>query len=258
MSDKPQVWSCGGGTQSCAIGVLIIEGRLPKPDWAVIADTGREVQSTWDYVRSYLSPGLASTGISLHVVSAQEWSYYHKTGHDVFNSQGTLQIGAYTTADGLGKLPGYCSSAWKQEPIDRWLKNQGLKSWMKWIGYGKDEQRRWVRAMESEEYQSGLLWLPLVTQIPCNRHECQQIIKAHGWPVPAPKSRCWMCPNQNDSEWREMPNDEFKMAVEFEHEIQKRDPDVWLHRSCKPLDQVDFSQPEDLFNRPCETGICFV
>ena len=36
------IWNYGGGAQSCAIAVLILQGRLPKPDFAVIADTGRK------------------------------------------------------------------------------------------------------------------------------------------------------------------------------------------------------------------------
>ena len=46
------VWSYGGGTQTAAIAVLILQGRLPKPDIAVMADTGREIASTWDYLRN--------------------------------------------------------------------------------------------------------------------------------------------------------------------------------------------------------------
>lgn len=45
LSDKRfTVWSSGGGTQSSAIAVLILKRLLPRPDRAVIADTGRETQ----------------------------------------------------------------------------------------------------------------------------------------------------------------------------------------------------------------------
>lgn len=44
-----EVWSCGGGVQSVAIGALIVGGKLPMPDVAVIADTGRETGRTWAY-----------------------------------------------------------------------------------------------------------------------------------------------------------------------------------------------------------------
>lgn len=70
-----------------------------------------------------------------------------------------------------------------------------------------------------------------------------------------------MCPNHNDHEWRIIKNerpDEFAKAVEIERQIQAVDPDAWLHKSCVPLDQVDFTQPADLFSRPCDSGVCFV
>jgi hypothetical protein len=40
---RRRLWSSGGGTQSTAIAVLILQGRLPKPDLAVIVDTEREL-----------------------------------------------------------------------------------------------------------------------------------------------------------------------------------------------------------------------
>ena len=41
-----EIWSCGGGTQSGAIAVLIGQGKLPKPDLCFMTDTGREKSST--------------------------------------------------------------------------------------------------------------------------------------------------------------------------------------------------------------------
>jgi hypothetical protein len=45
-----EVFSSGGGTQSAAIAALIVQGRLPKPDFVVIADTDYECSSTWTRV----------------------------------------------------------------------------------------------------------------------------------------------------------------------------------------------------------------
>lgn len=44
MSAATQVWSCGGGTQSGAIASLIRLGKLPRPDYAFMTDTGREAR----------------------------------------------------------------------------------------------------------------------------------------------------------------------------------------------------------------------
>ena len=69
-TDLLGVWSCGGGRQSCAIAVLIIQGRLPKPDFAVMSDTGRERYTTFPYVHKYLVPELESVGVKLEIVKA--------------------------------------------------------------------------------------------------------------------------------------------------------------------------------------------
>jgi hypothetical protein len=54
-----EVWSCGGGTQSGAIAVLIAQGRLPKPDIAFMTNTGRERSSTWPFVDGFIRQQLA-------------------------------------------------------------------------------------------------------------------------------------------------------------------------------------------------------
>lgn len=255
-----QVWSCGGGTQSCAIAALIVQGRLPKPDISVIADTGRETKTTWEYLDEVLRPAFATIGLEIHRISAAEWSYYHKTGHELFNSKGTLQIPAFSDITGqVSKFPAYCSSAWKQEPIDRWLRSKGVKKRqaVKWIGFSKNEQIRWVRTTRSKDFLAGLIRLPLVHDVPMTREDCLQVVNSLGWPFP-PRSRCFDCPNQSDFEWLSLSPEEFALAVERDKFIRTKDPHAWLHRSCVPLDQVDFSQPEDKFSRPCDSGQCFV
>ena len=47
MNERFSVWSSGGGTQSSAIGVLILKELLQRPDVALIVDTGRENPETW-------------------------------------------------------------------------------------------------------------------------------------------------------------------------------------------------------------------
>lgn len=256
---KIDVWSCGGGAQSAGIAALIIQGLLPKPDVSVIADTGREMSSTWKYLDEVLNPNLASVGIEIKRITALEWGYYHKTGHEVFNSQGTLMIPIYTDQTGeVAKFSSFCSSHWKQEPVDRWLRSIGIEksNARKWLGYGREEQKRWTRCMLSEDFKRDLISLPLVQIMPMNRHECQQLISKMGWPK-APKSRCWMCPNQRDEEWLELTAEELQAAIQFERDMQKKDPNAWLHKSCKPLDQVVFSRTPDLLSNVCHDGGCF-
>jgi hypothetical protein len=59
---------------------------------------------------------------------------------------------------------------------------------------------------------------------------------------------------------------EFADAVEFDKKIRnitrKEDEEIFTHRSCKPLDQVEFKKDDkskqiDMFNNECE-GMCGV
>jgi hypothetical protein len=114
-------WSCGGGIQSVAIGVLVGEGVLPVPDLAAIVDTGREVQSTWDYLDNYLNPHLrAKRGFEVEIVP-------HTFARvDLFDKSGLTLIPAYTAE---GRLSAFCSGEWKRDRKrletwkDFWIEN---------------------------------------------------------------------------------------------------------------------------------------
>ena len=257
-----EVFSSGGGTQSTAIAALIVMGKLPKPDIVVIADTDRECETTWDYLRDVVRPAFESIDLEVHKIGL-EWA----TNADLFDKTNNLQIPVWTTQAGKpGKAPGFCSSHWKVRPIERFLSQaHGLtrSKYRKWIGFSFDEWRRAQRIMAGEEGRKGLIWLPLISGLYMKRHEAIQAVKELGWPIP-PRSRCWMCPNQSDAEWLEVEEnrpDEFRAACELEELIQQDDPHAWLHKSCKPLSTVKFKTgQEGLFDSSlyCSSGVCFV
>lgn len=262
---KAQVWSCGGGTQSAAIAVLILQGKLPKPDIAVIVDTGRETRRTWEYLDGVVNPAMKAFGLEVQRVKAEEWACrYSKINlFDLGRYKGVL-IPAYSTLNGSrSKLSNYCTGNWKIETRDNWLnKTQKLtrSHVVTWVGFSTDEPRRYFKMMAGEEFKKGLIRLPLVHDVPTKRWEAIKLVQDFGWPTP-PRSACWMCPNHDDDEWRKLMTEcpeEFQKAVELEREIRKVDPDLWLHRSCVPLDQVDFTKEPDLFGpHGCDSGQCF-
>lgn len=241
------VWSYGGGTQSAAIAVLILQGRLPRPDLIVMADTGREVQDTWDYLEQVVRPAGLNVQIASHSLATV----------DMYAHNGDLLIPAYTRQNGsVGKLPTFCSDKWKQHVVRRWLRQQGVVDCDVWLGISIDEAERMK--------PSGLKWYrhayPLIETLPMPRHRCVSVVEGYGWPTP-PKSRCWMCPNQGPRSWQQMRDnrsDDFRRAVELEKELQERDPDIYLHPLAIPLEeavQVSNLQPE-LFDG-CDSGYCW-
>ena len=245
-----QVWSFGGGTQSAAIAALILQGRLPKPDLAVISDTGREKETTWSYLETVVQPALQSVGTEIVAVKKSDWATV-----DLRSTTGEfVLIPAFTNIRGAqGKLPAYCSTEWKRRVIQRWLRAQGVKECEVWLGMSVDEMRR-VR-------QSGEGWFrhryPLIFDVPMRRSECISLVMDQmGWPEP-PRSACWMCPQMSDAEWRGMSPEDFAKAVEFEREQRVADPNFYLHESCVPLDQVDFTSSQTALFAGCESGYCF-
>jgi hypothetical protein len=258
---KLEVWSCGGGTQSCAIGALIVQGRLPKPDVCLIADTGRETGATWEYLDQTLNPALVSVGLEVIRIPAETWGRH---GTRLCYSETVCAIPAFSTLNGpIAKLTNFCTTNWKIDVQRRWLSEvlgMTKSRCRQWIGFSRDEQRRVSKAMIHEDHRKGLTWLPLVEGIPTTRREAVQLVERMGWPTP-PRSACWMCPNHSDHEWRKLREErpqEFASAVALESELRAVDPDIWLHRSAVPLGHVDFTRPADLFSRPCDSGHCFV
>ena len=60
---------------------------------------------------------------------------------------------------------------------------------------------------------------------------------------------------------------EFETAVKFDKEVRnitrKKDEQIFVHRSCKPLDEIKFDKKEtdkqlDMFSHLCDEGMCGV
>jgi hypothetical protein len=243
------IWSYGGGTQSVAIAVLILQGRLPKPDAVLIADTGRELSTTWDYMAEVTGPALERIGLPIQIVGT-EYSRY-----DLMKSGRNLLPAFTTQGDGIGKLPTYCSNEWKQRPVRRWLRTHGHHDCDVWLGISTDEIERMK--------PSGLQWYrhvyPLIELVPTSRAGCVALVEGYGWPTP-PKSRCWMCPNQSPGAWQQMKRnqpDEFRQAIGLEKDIQRTDPHLWLHSAAIPLaDAVELSEAQHSLFDGCDSGYC--
>src|SRR5690242_9287693 len=63
----PQVLSYGGGRQSVAMCLMVLHGLLPRPDLVLMADTGREAESTFEYLDFLVRPALERAGIPFHL-----------------------------------------------------------------------------------------------------------------------------------------------------------------------------------------------
>lgn len=259
--------SYGGGWQSVALCVLIGEGALPRPDLVGIADTSREVSSTWDYLYGTMQPWLdkkCGGGLKIEVVphTLASSDLYGPTGLTLMPMH-TRQMVPTELFDGdeiiEGRIPAYCSGHWKRDVMERWYRLKGAKTVEQWIGYSLDETNRvgkdhrpWCRNR-----------FPLIEKR-ISRAMCGRIIQAAGLPLPK-KSRCFMCPHQTPQEWLEVKSrpEEFAAAVRLEKEINANDPEqtggLFLYSGRVPLELADFTSDAGIVTpgKPCETAACW-
>lgn len=251
--DRLQIWSSGGGVQSTAIAILILKGLLPRPDFAFIADTGRETNETWEYLNSVTNPALSKIDLTIERLRPARIP-------DIFNGNGTLLIPAFLAGQTEAKGSNFCSAYWKRDFVKRIAVERGLVPAVNWLGISTDEMRR-VSTPRALNWQ---LRFPLIYDAPRSRNDCLNLITDYGWPK-APKSSCWMCPNRRDSQWihlRDVRPAEFAQAVALDIELRTRKPDAFLHESRIPLGEVILKEATKDGDHGqlslCDSGECFV
>lgn len=255
MSRRVQLWSCGGGRQSAGIAALICQGRLPKPDHAVMVAIEWEVKATYRYVCDYIRPALLRCGVPFTFASRKKYATKGIWGGADGDS---CLLPVYTDQSGApGKLPEFCSDEWKRAVAMRWADEQ--PGWKArgvdcWIGITWEERHR-RRAPRKKWFQPSY---PLLDVLPMHVSGCLAAVEATGWPEP-PRSRCRHCPNQGDAEWAQLPPDEWEAACKLDESIRQTDPHAYLHRQLVPLRQVTL-KPDgvaDLFGGGCQAGMCY-
>jgi hypothetical protein len=104
---------------------------------------------------------------------------------------------------------------------------------------------------------------PLI-DLKISRKDCFDWMEKNKYPKP-PRSACTFCPFHSDSEWKYVKQDkeEWDKVVAFDKKIRngwgKVKDNLYLHKSGKPIDEVNFDEVKDdqlnLFENECE-GQC--
>ncbi len=222
---------------------------MSVPDLVVIADTGRERRTTWEYMRDVMQPylgDLLTIQVAPHTLARK----------DLFDASGLTLMPAYTAE---GRLSAFCSGEWKRDVIERWIRQAigGRKKAISWIGYSIDEIRR---VPKNDHRAWCALEFPLIDRF-LNRAMCMRLIEAAGLPVPH-KSRCYQCPHQNEKEWAETLADpvDGPLAIAVDRAVREADPEqkgLFLHYSRVPLDMVKPGEGIQPPSAPCEGGHCW-
>ena len=244
---RHQVLNYGGGRQTVAMCILVAEGALPRPDRVLIADTGREADSTWWYLYAHVRPMLRAIGMDVEIAQ------HTLATVDLHGKNGDLLLPVYTAT---GKFPTYCSNEWKAYVIQRYLRSVGIDDCENWIGFTVDESSR----IKKDKAKCWTKRYPLI-ELMLTRSDCEKIILKYGLPLP-PKSACWMCPHRNNEEWRFLRDnypEQFAAACKLDDEIREDDDEhaVYLHEQRVPLREADLSvQDRGEPNRQCGLGFC--
>lgn len=265
-------FSFGGGVQSTALLLLIKHepqrlldavGHLPNK--AYFADTGAESEEIYHHLEQMR----ALSSISLETVSngsLTSWETQNGTIPRSFPPYFTRNKDA-----SIGMLLRKCTSEFKVKPLQRAIRHDiglspgrrsTLRSVALWLGISIDEAHR----MSDNSTKLFQNIYPLI-ELGWDRTRCFSYCQEHG--ITPSKSRCFFCPYVSD--WLDIKRNqpkEFAKAVEFDKQIRNVvrggvKGEVFLHKSCKPLDEAIENQghlwegyPAD-FGNEC-TGICGV
>lgn len=264
--------SLGAGVQSSTMALMAAAGEIkPMPDVAVFADTQAEPAGVYEWL-AWLEKQLPFPVVRVTAGNLEEDTlksnslprvanppFYtaplktHERGKNGF----ALTAPFYTVNDGKeGQLRRQCTREYKIEPIKKWARKYvGLVPrqratevlMTKWIGISTDEAHR--AKLQADRFEA--IRYPLL-EMNVSRLECLRWMKARGFPMPS-KSACYFCPYHDDALWRDMKlnqPEEFARAVRFDEGIRHGTvrgviAPVFLHRSLKPLAEIDFRNAED-------------
>ena len=276
--DPTLVLSLGAGVQSSTMALMATKGvyDIPKPDFAVFADTQAEPQSVYDHL-DWLEGEL-----DFEVVR----SSYGNLKENVMNATDFVEIPAFADKGGgnpLSLTQRQCTAHYKILVIERVVRERVLANTgrrqlnkntpvIRMIGISTDEAHR----MKDDKHGAFTNTYPLIDS-GLSRTDCLLWFKAHYPDRTLPRSACTFCPFHSNDEWANLLRNEpdaFNEAVEVDEAIRYRSAAAiypyYLHRSGKPLVELkemflsikpdesgQLSLRNDNFGEECE-GMCGV
>lgn len=257
-----RVLSLGAGVQSSTLALMVARGELPPVDCAIFSDTGWEPKAVYEWL-DWLETQLPFPvhRVSAGNIRADAIAKTNSTGGR-FASIPWFTLSPHGKA-GMGRRQ--CTAEYKLRPLQKKVvelmggkRPKGGCEML--VGISMDE----VWRMKPSRVQYIVNKWPLIEKN-ITRQQCLRWMEERKYPQP-PKSSCIGCPFHSDEQWRALTPDEFADAFEVDRAIRNPTRGLraqqFMHKSLKPLDQVDFSTPEErgqlnLFLNKCE-GMCGV
>lgn len=276
------VLSYGGGTQSTALLLMALKGEIKGvvPDYIIFSDTGWEPQSIYNWVNK----------VNCHIKEKYDREIIFTNGGNIREdllkaAKDGRRVASlpFHTLDKNGKrgmVLRQCTNEYKIEPVNKKIREllgykprQRVKEIVHiWKGISTDEIQRVKPIMVTKNGERvPSKWLiaehPLVEVEMMNRSNCIAYVEREGLGTPA-KSSCIGCPFHDNTTWLEMKKrdpESWEDAVFIDEHIRhmpKLRDETYLHKSCKPLSEVDLAEDQisffdDDFANECE-GFCGV
>lgn len=245
--------SLGWGVQSWTLAAMAALGEIPKPDYAVHADTTHEMAHTYAHAKKW-TPWLEERGVKVRTVVGR--------GTDLFQV-----IPAFTLDNkgNTGVLRRQCTHRWKIQAIRRFIRKIVPKPTPECVqtimGISLDEWQR----MRTSDVKFITNSYPLV-DLRMSRADCMAWLQSRGLDIPG-KSSCTFCPYHNKDYWRTLKRNgggDWEEAVAVDQAIRNVRPNhtLYVHSEAKPLDEAvripeDYGAQQMEMEIPCDSGFCF-
>jgi len=275
-----RVLSLGAGVQSSTLALMIEKGIVPMVDCAVFADTQAEPKEVYNWLE-YLKTQIKS--YQIHIVS------WRNLKQDILDaSEGNYKgfTAPFFTknieTNKKGLLMRQCTADYKIKPVVKKIRELLNVGYKKRVPKGTKVELL-MGISNDEVYRMKLNRLPYIqNQYPLinmnfTRQTCLNWLKQNNYPL-APRSACTFCPYHSNEEWLKIKNgnkEEWEEVIKIDTAIRnperfkknnlgsgKLKDELYLHRECKPINEIDFTAKKDNqmnfgFNNECE-GMCGV
>jgi hypothetical protein len=269
------ILNLGAGVQSTALFLLSREPESKfKFDLAIFADTGEEPSSVYRHLE-YLQ-GLGDPPIWVRSAG--------KLGDDLINGRNStgqrfVSIPAFTKspAGKVGLIRRQCTSEYQINVVNKTIRYEvlGLKPRQRvpkdvlihqYFGISTDEAGRAERAKKRfADIKHTFPHWPLIER-GWSRKDCLAYLQDK-LPHQVPRSACVFCPFKTNQEWMRLKATDpegWNRAVEIDAALRDKNSvctrgfrqELFVHRSCIPLVQVDFSKLAPSTIDPMTVGEC--
>lgn len=288
------ILNLGAGVQSTALYLLSMQGRIQRFDAAIFADTQDEpgaeerrlgLPDPPESVYAHLDWMIGLNGPPILVASSGRLSDDLMAHRNINGADYGASIPAYVGGDGeRGMMKRQCTKDYKIRVIEQCIRRRviGLRPRQplpkgvvvhQYIGISWDERsrafdvsRRFLHDDRSEK-PNWKAHFPLLTlngemKPGWTRDDCEEYLRA-SVPHKVYGSSCIFCPFKDDPTWalsmQPGPTRDRLIAIDSALRVPGSGSGLahklYLHRACRPIDQIDFTNERQLsFAMECEGG----